>query len=192
MKRKQIRAMATGVFLGVAISVVVMLLSGCATAPIHTAGPAVITDIRDSSLEASVVPWQIEVARRFPHAVMFMCHGGSITRGQWLLLDNPDGHYGETAEPVDVVLRKLRAEYPARQIVLIACNPQHYAIHGYPGCWYFESSVWVVPDRAVPTFSTGDNYTLDGVTDEHPNDIRNRSEQQPDVVGNIYEAVSAE
>ncbi len=157
----------------------------------HTPGPPVILDVRDPALLPSALAWQIEVARRFPRAVAVVCHGGNIVHGEWIVLDNPGGVSGEPAERVDTLLDREAAEYPDRQVVLIACNPRHIAVHGHPNCWYFDSSVWVVPDRAVPAFSTGTSHTMDEDADAFPNDIYPRSTQQPGVCGNIFEACEA-
>lgn len=156
------------------------------TVPKHTAGPAVIMDVRDASLEEFAPAWAAEVQRRFPHSVMVLCHGGNVVTDEWVIADDPYGPYGKVAEPVDVVLTKEREEYPDRTIVLLSCNPCHVAIHGHPGCFYADASVWCTPDRALLPFTTN-KYTLDGNRGDALNDLRPRSESNPDVVGNIFE-----
>ena len=90
MKKKQIRAMIVGYALGIAAAAVVMLLSGCAAAPVmHTAGPAVIMDVRDAALQQYAPLWQAEIQRRFPNAVALLCHGGTVQNGKCLTVDDP-------------------------------------------------------------------------------------------------------
>lgn len=187
-KRNRLLILAAFVF---AVSSITALLDGMFDGPkIHTYGPAVIMDVRDDSLGEFAPAWATEVQRRFPHAVMILCHGAGICKNQWIIVDKPGGVYGDVAEPVDVVLDQERAEYPDRTIVLLACNPCHIAIHGHSDCYYADASVWCTPDRAMLPFTTN-RYSIDGNRGDVPNDVRPRSEANPDVVGNIFEFLEA-
>lgn len=166
--------------------------------PIHTSSPGVIMDVRDSSLALTVPFWQTEITRRFPNAVVILCHGGGFTKDEWVIQDNPDGQYGTTCEHVDKVLDDERAEYPDRTIVLLSCNPCHIVLHGHPNCYYFDSSVWVIPDRFYNPGNDNpfNTMTIDrergGYVQDPQSIISLRSTIDPDVKGNVFEAICAE
>lgn len=110
--------------------------------------------------------WEPEVARRYPGAVMLVCHG-SDTNGDWYM--HPDVDHGATGEDAPARLVKeevLKAQirFPGRMIVLICCNPGGYDLD-LPLVAYAKSSVWVIPDR----------------------NMLPRVRENPEYVGNIFE-----
>lgn len=151
-------------------------------APVHSdyvAGPGVIMEVLDPSLEPYAVAWQREVARRFPSAVAILAHGGDLEQGRWII--QADGKHLQTA---DDIAAKYRALYPGRVIVLLSCNPGHIKLH-VPGVYHFHASVWCVPDRATGKNDIAEFMDLDG---GHPHDDAPRWESCPEDEGNIFEA----
>lgn len=152
------------------------------TAPTHQlAQPNVIVEVFDHSLDQFVPMWQKEVGRRFSNAVVVLCHGGDFVRGEWVVGSQPgSGHI----EKVDDVLARVKAQYPGRQLVLLACNTGHL-MPKTPGVYYATASVWCIPDRAI-TPELMQNHdslrTIDG-------DSHSRWSDDPDVVGNIFEFI---
>lgn len=145
----------------------------------ETVQPAVIMEVLDPSLEGYAPLWKAEIGRRFPNAVGILLHGGDFVEGQWIV----GGHISPRhVSPVREIVEHYQKLYPTRTIVLLACNTGHLSL-GIPGVYYAKSSVWCVPDRAIP-IADGFDYkaTVDGgeVT---------RASIDPDVVGNIYEFV---
>jgi hypothetical protein len=118
--------------------------------------------------------WRVEVARRFPSALVLICHGSTgsdIVTGQsgWYLFPEANGR---VPVRVDEMVRKMRAANPKRVIVLLSCNPGHFKLTRLPGVFYALDSIWLWPDKA------GENGES--------------MKQEPGVVGNIFEFVSAE
>jgi len=121
-----------------------------------------------------VAAWKIEVARRFPYALLFVCHGSvgyDIVTGLpgWYLFPEASGRIPVR---VDLMARKIRDANPGRVIVILSCNPGHFKLTGLPGVYYALDSIWLWPDKNVEDTS--------GIKAE------------PGVVGNIHEFVSAE
>lgn len=175
--RKVIRqlAMVFAIVLGPLITAHVM-------APSHQlTQPNVIVEVFDHSLDPFVPMWQKEVGRRFSNTVVVLCHGGDFVRGEWVVGSQPgSGHI----EKVDDVLARVKAQYPGRQLVLLACNTGHLTPK-ISGVYYATASVWCIPDRAI-TPELMQNHdallTLDG-------ESQNRWTDSPDVVGNIFEFI---
>lgn len=172
----------------IALLITVLVLAGIiglmlprvgASSPTEITNPQVVMEVLDPSLEQFALPWRNEIARRFPHAVGLLVHGGDFVQGQWIVgASTVPGHVTTVADQVERV-RKL---YPDRTIVLLACNTGHLKL-GIPGVFYAQSSVWCVPDRGIkPEMLDEAGGTLDGR--EH-----SRWDDNPDVVGNIFEFV---
>ena len=164
--------------------------------------PFPVMDLRDPSLAQYAPFWQTDIARRFPNSVIILCHGGHVIRGEWIIQTNPGGGYGDTCELVGDVLRKERAEYPEKTIVLLACNTDSIVLHGFPNVYYSLAETWCLPDRAIGELSEQDAFTtMDGhryrtIFDSEedgpmPLSVENRWVSAPDVTGNVYELVSA-
>lgn len=118
-------------------------------------------------VDESIALWKIEVARRFPDAVIVVLHGQSLL-GEWVCQNPryPDDFF--KAVKVRDLVAEVRAEYPDRIIVLICCNPGHHVLN-IPGVYHAIDSVWFTPDE----YNT-----------ENRGDIP--------VVGNIYEFIGRE
>jgi hypothetical protein len=141
--------------------------------------PGVIMEVLDPSLESFAPAWKAEIARRFPHAVGVLVHGGDFIEGQWIVGANLSPHHLSTTKEVVEHYQKL---YPDRTIVLLACNTGHLKL-GIPGVYYFKSSVWCIPDRGLGQEDKENaEKLLDGT-------VQTRWQQDSDVNGNIYEAV---
>lgn len=123
-----------------------------------------------SIADEQVAQWRIEVARKYPDAVIIVCHG-----------DDEDGHWvfcpdeAVMVGPIGIVtplprfsveegIKSVQKQFPGRTIVLITCNPGHYHLT-VPGVVYALDNVWLEPDR----------FLMD------------RSEKKPNNVGNIFE-----
>lgn len=171
----------------VGLSLLAALLLGFTLIPhlLHShepIGAPVVMDVLDPSLEQFAPMWQEEIGRRFPRAVGVLCHGGEFIDGQWIVAANHFNKYVTAQE----LVRYEQAHYPDRTVVLLACNPGHLHLN-IPGVFHADSSVWCVPDRFVDRVLDVDALvkTLDMDT---PHRV-GRSEEAPDVVGNIYEFV---
>lgn len=167
--------------------------------------PQVIVDVLDPSLQGFASAWEKEIGRRFPHSVAVLCHGiggGGGVKDEWLVA--PYAGIGGVTHIDDLIHREQRL-YPDRTLVILCCNVQHDVLHGYEHVFYASSSVWCLPDRSVPTGtenslegrSTLDTYTrLDTFNPFGPPQHRfeggTRFDADPDVVGNIFEFISAE
>lgn len=147
----------------------------------HTTRPGVQVVAVDESLNQFSVMWQKEISRRFPNAVAILCHGGSFQEGEWVV----KAPYGEhQIMKATEIVKHYQALYPNRTIVLLACNPGHLKL-GIPNVYYSHSSVWCVPDRQVMSNSEMQFMKLDGTL--APGSAQDRSDVDPDVVGNIWE-----
>lgn len=154
------------------------------------AQPQVIERVLDPTLEPFANMWQKEINRRFDNAVMILVHGGDFVEDQWIV---GDWQYrsGVHVRPIKDVVAETQKMYPGRTIVLLACNPGHLNL-GIPGVYYAKSSVWCIPDRdmdqATPSMST---MTLNDTKPMSRAYINlGRWDEDPDVVGNIFEFVS--
>lgn len=161
------------------MSLVALLLLVLVLFPRHSRveiqAPAVVMEVLDGSLEEYAPLWQAEIARRFPHAVGILVHGGDFVEGEWIVGANlADGR----VTPIQDVVEHYRRLYPDRTIVVLACNPGHLKMN-IPGVYYATASVWCVPDREMAEPRSENSLTLDG-----------RWSTAPDVAGNIYEFVT--
>jgi hypothetical protein len=154
--------------------------------------------VYDGSLDGYAAGWKEELERRFhDKAVAILCHGGGPEADHWLLADNPGGGYGTMAEPAEALVDRVHAEYPDCTVILLACNPSHYSVHGRPWLYYSPDSVWCVPDRAVKPFDSTGNAPFDHIpaatqpVEPHYDLMDNRSVSEPGIVGNAYEFVEA-
>lgn len=120
----------------------------------------------DAAVAASASFWRTEVSRRFPNAVVIICHGGDIN-GVWYMF------------PADLPFPVRAADYMAsvrkavpieRPIVMVTCNPGGHCL-GIPGVFHAMDNVWFVPDKSIP---------------EEPDQIE-AVKAEPTWVGNIYE-----
>lgn len=171
----------------------------------NTAGqPAVVMEVMDPSLNQYAPLWQKEIGRRFSNAVGVLCHGGEFIEDEWIV-GSPT--YGRSAQTADSLVAHFQAKYPGRTIVLLACNPGHLHLH-VKGVYHATDSVWCVPDRengkagqdlAKLGERNDDKRGLpDDDGDQTPTEERghpapeikiNRSDLEPNVVGNIFEFV---
>lgn len=143
--------------------------------------PAVIMEVLDPSLNQYAPLWKAEIARRFPHAVGVLVHGGDFVEGQWIV--GTHINYATHVSPVKEVVEHYQKLYPDRTIVLLACNTGHLKL-GIPNVYYFKSSVWCIPDRGLnPQDTENADKLMDGT-------VQSRWEADSDVNGNIYEAVT--
>lgn len=141
-------------------------------------GPSVIMEVYDPSLYKFEAAWRDEIDRRFDHAVGILVHGGDFVSGQWIVgaSSQPWMHVTEVSKLVE----EVKAKYPDRIVVLLACNPGHVHLN-IPGVYYALDSVWCLPDRAItPEMFVGS---------WEPGEI-SRWQSDPNVVGNIYEFVT--
>jgi len=140
--------------------------------------PAVVIETLDPSLAIFAPMWQMEIGRRFPHAVGILVHGADFVEGQWIVGTNIAA--GRRVTPVVEIVKHYQRLYPTRTVVLLACNTGHLKL-GIPGVYYAKSSVWCVPDRFLtPEMFENELYRMT---------LNNRWSAYPDVVGNIYEFV---
>lgn len=117
--------------------------------------------------------WKREVARRFPTALVVVCHGN---QGKEIVKNAEDWYmYPETPGCIPVRVRdkalELKRLYPNRPIVFLTCNPSGVRLN-IPGVWHALNNVWLTPDKNV----------------EDTSGIR----AEPQIVGSIYEFVSIE
>lgn len=96
----------------------------------------------------SMEQWKIEVARRFPDALIYATHGGDFM-GEWGAL-SPNGG----VERVRDLALRLKRENPGRIIVLVICNPGHYHLK-IPGVYHALDSVWFAPDKDADNTNAG-------------------------------------
>jgi len=147
---------------------------GTYPAPVYVYdGVKVQRQVEGQQYDKFVEAWQVEVARRFPDALVFICHGSvgyDIVTGQpgWYLFPE-----ASTRVPVrvDLMARKIRDANPGRVIVILSCNPGHFKLTGLPGVYYALDSIWLWPDK------NGENSES--------------MKQEPGVVGNVYEFMEA-
>ena len=138
--------------------------------------PDVIVENMVPELAEAAPLWQMEVSRRFHHALVIIVHGGDFLEGEWIVGSEQYGHPVITAKQI---VRHFQQQFPDRTIVLVACNTGHLKL-GVPGVYYAHSSVWVVPDRDVFRALGEANLMLDGREQD-------RSLLEPEIVGNIWE-----
>lgn len=98
--------------------------------------------------EQAVARWTVEVARRFPDAVVVIGHGMVVVEGEWLLVDQVHHKYRHVEE----VVASYQHLYPDRPLVLVCCNSTHIHLH-IKGVWYSLQDVDVVPDKNIPEAS---------------------------------------
>lgn len=141
--------------------------------------PAVDMEVLDPSLEAYASAWRTEVARRFPDAVVLLMHGGNFMGDQWICTAKSYEMY--TTVPDAIAFEQ--AKFPGRTIVVLACNPGHIHLHGFPNVYIAYDSVFCVPDRAV-----GDNVeNALKLLDSGYDPVLSRWSDMPGVYGNIFE-----
>jgi hypothetical protein len=169
--------------------------------------PPVIMETLDPALLQFEAMWRDEIGRRFPNAVGVLVHGNDFVEGQWVV--GSHARLRRHVTPAREIVAKYRAKYPGRTLVLLACNTGHLNLEGVGrGVFYFKSSVWCVPDRALtPDMAPYAFAKIVEPNAEHeaagtsfiPSVIvtvaersRTRWESDPDTNGNIFEAVEAE
>jgi hypothetical protein len=170
--------------------------------------PPVIMETLDPALLQFEAMWRDEIGRRFPNAVGVLVHGNDFVEGQWVV--GSHARLRRHVTPAREIVAKYRAKYPGRTLVLLACNTGHLNLDGVGrGVFYFKSSVWCVPDRALTPdmapyafakiVEPNAEHDGAGVTSFIPSVIvtvaersRTRWESDPDTNGNIFEAVEAE
>jgi len=153
------------------------------------AQPRVIMVSLDPSLDRFNRMWADEIGRRFDNALGIIVHGGDFVEGEWIVGAHfrPDIHI----TPMSEIIERYRKLYPNRAIILLACNTGHVTLTGYSNTFYFKNSVWCVPDRAITPEMTADAYTkLDGAFAVGFAE-QSRWSMEPDINGNIFEAVEA-
>jgi hypothetical protein len=164
-----------------AIVLSLLILVSCTFGKVeHRDRPNVQMVVLDPSLQEFSVLWQHEIERRYPKAVGILCHGGDLVDGDWVVKVANGNHI--LMKAADLV-KHYKEEYPDRQIVFLACNTGHLKLN-VPGVVYSHSSVWCCPDRDVSSHPELQYLKMDGKQDETNG---NRSELEPDVVGNVFE-----
>lgn len=152
----------------------VLFVVGCGK---HEAqAPRVDVLCMDESLQPYAEAWRVEVARRFPSALVVLCHGGSVVEGEWVALSTD---HGLPATKMDDLAQHFKDLYPDRTVVLLCCDVWHYHLKVH-GVYHAMDSVYCIPDRAVGENPTQERLTL-GST---------RWQEESGVVGNIFEFVS--
>jgi hypothetical protein len=134
----------------------------------------VVMDVMDETLVDYAPAWSQEVSRRFPDAVVVLCHGGEIEEGRWVL--KTSWNHAETA--VSVIERE-HAKWPLRTVVVLGCNPDHVHLTGLPYAYQADDYVYCIPDRALTPSEEADGASkmvLEG-----------RNSVYPNAVGNIFE-----
>lgn len=106
----------------------------------------VINMIADSNAYEQM--WKIETDRRFPNAILVMCHGYDAN-GVWTL--HPQD--GSEDRPVVNLARELHEEFPLRPIVFVVCNPGHRRLF-VPRVYHALDSVFLVPDKFGNVFTS--------------------------------------
>jgi hypothetical protein len=147
----------------------------------YPTGPVYVYDgiktellVGESQYTESIAAWKIEVARRFPTALIVFSHGGAARTA--LRGSQPDWYLGPEVEGmIPTLVRDKAAElvrlYPNRVIVFISCNPSHIRLHGLPNVYYALDTVWQQTDKS------GRNGEA--------------IQAEPNVVGNVFEFVEA-
>jgi hypothetical protein len=148
--------------------------------------PGVIVEVLDPSLQQFAVDWQVEVGRRFPKALVILCHGGNFIEGEWSVKAAVRWPYTSAQH----LVRHYQQLYPDRVVVLLACNVGHLKLN-VPGAYYAHSSVWCEPDRATGGAPENDYRMLDD-DPESPlgGHEASRWTVDPEVVGNVFEFIS--
>lgn len=155
-----------------------------------TPPPTVQMEVMDESLQGFANDWKAEVARRFPDAVVVLCHGGTFVEGQWLVKAQD---YELPLMTTDQLAQHYKNLFPNRVLVLLCCNPGHLHLHVH-GVYHAMDSVWCVPDRAVskhPGESRMKLFPFPPLPVQH-RDLEggDRWASDPGVVGNIFEFVT--
>jgi hypothetical protein len=94
-----------------------------------------------------------EVKSRFHNPVIVLGHGHINPNGDWLLV--PDNEFDGPWLIEDLAWRYNKL-YKDSDIVFWVCNPAGATIN-VPRVWYFRSTAWVVPDKAMPEKETREN-----------------------------------
>lgn len=155
-----------------------------------TQAPRVIIEVCDHSLEQFALMWEVELGRRFDHAVGIICHGGDFVEGEWVVVAGlqPWKH----VTPVRDLVCHFQQLYPDRIIVLISCNPGHIKL-GIPGVYYAYDSVWVYPDRNIAEAERASELTLTWTRlmddEDSAGEKKSRAELYPTVVGSVFEFI---
>lgn len=137
--------------------------TGPATVPFREyRGIEVERHIYDKFSAQMIEQWKVEVQRRFSSAYLVFCHGEDKD-GVWYMFPQEKG---AIPIPVEKYAKYLRHRMPDRIIVFVCCNPHHHGL-GIPGVYHARDSVWYF-------------------TDKH-SDNRERSDEDPGCVGNIFE-----
>lgn len=88
--------------------------------------------------------WRTDAGRRIKgRPVLLVVHGGT-QGGRWVC--QPDE--GPTM-PVESAVRLLKAVFPGREVLVIACNEDGHALN-VPGTWYAKQIVWAKPYLFAP------------------------------------------
>lgn len=146
--------------------------------------PQVDVFCMDATLERFSAAWRVEVGRRFPDAIVLLCHGGELSNGEWLVKAPAFDLPLMTAEHL---VEHFQVKFPGRPVVLLACNPGHLHLH-VPGVWHARNSVWCVPDRAIGGSDAACHLEMDGkMTASFGSGTR--WDAAPDVTGNVFEFV---
>jgi hypothetical protein len=172
------------------IGFIIGLRIPCFTPAPKVGQPAVIVETLDADLQPFAAYWRIETARRFPNAVAVLMHGyANSPLGDW------NTHVdGLPALHATQVLVEARKQFPDRTIVLLACNPVHVRLHGFPNTYYSPANVWCIPDKEYnPSGGVGMIQTMAFIPFLVPKrESVNRNVLDPDAVGNIWEFVAAD
>lgn len=155
--------------------------------------PAVVMEVLDPSLRLYAPAWQREIGRRFPNAVGVLCHGGDHLNGVWDCTATNCMRY----LTVQQVVKYEQKRYPDKVIVLLCCNGGHQRL-GISGVYYAPDLVWLVPDHEYLPDSLDGKITL--ATTQPALKLtplilyfpvpKTRWEENPTVVGNIFEFIS--
>jgi hypothetical protein len=116
---------------------------GFHTAPSVPGRIDVVSYVDAPNMAQFLVMWRTEVQRRYPDAVMVVCHGTDYN-GKWCAAPMIDGRFGLLI-PMDVFVPRIQKKYPGRRIVMVTCNPGHYRLN-IPGVVYALDSVWMQTD----------------------------------------------
>lgn len=166
-----------------------------APAPVLAPPPMVIVLPLDPSLNQFAEAWRAEVSRRFPDAIVLLMHGGNFVGDEWICTASVYGKYTNVPD----VIRYEQKQHPGKAIVVLACNPGHIQLHGFPNVYIALDSVWCIPDRATGGASANlmrklDQPDFDPDDDESPSAGAaqgSRWASDPGVVGNVYELQEA-
>lgn len=117
-----------------------LALAGCGGPVVYQSSPTDIISWSDGSTHGEgLQQWLAAARKRFPNPIIVAFHGWDCD-GRWT--SHPDDP--RLAGPIEPVAKALHDAMPDRQIVLLACNPDHQKLH-VPGVWYADDSVWIVP-----------------------------------------------